>query len=112
MYVDEAWGVKMADATKVRLGDWPLSWTWQNREALLPDDSVPAKGTAVRPGEHITIEVATQFPVRSIAVTLGSWGGNRIDALLGVTLNMRYSTVSSYDFQIGAGGQNITLRDK
>jgi hypothetical protein len=112
VYVDDAWGVKPADAAKVRRGEWSVDRTWLDRQELLPDDSVPGRDSEVRPGEHITIEVVSQLIPHDIAVSLRSRTGDRADVLLTVQLNTRKSIASSNGFQIDAGGQNITIRDK
>jgi hypothetical protein len=112
VYVADVWGVRDADAEKVRHGEWPLDRTESRPEALLPDDSVPGRGTVVGPGEHITIEVESHFAPHNIAVVLRDNYVGRAEILLTVDLNMRYSMGWSGGFQVDAGGQNITIRDR
>ncbi len=109
IYVADAWAFDVS--AERAAGETPRDVPQHQRDPLLPDDSVPAKGTAIRPGEHITVEVVSQTTPHGVVVALQSLGGDRYaDVVMYVPFNLRYSIGWSHFLSVEAGGQNITIR--
>ena len=114
----DAWTVHQRlgwDSTDPRLAlpETPHSAVPGERPVLDPEDSTPAHGYELRPGESIEVEVAA-WKGHALALWFRTADESPRSAALTMYVHgmIRYSYAYSDDFRVDAGGQNITFFNK